>query len=296
MIELICVVNLPSTFKSPFILPPASMRRDAENKQIDLSEGTESDQVTVLNLLNILDDFCRKGKRGQFSGYCKRNFINTPTINMISDLRRNITTELKLIGFDDPNYCNNWYNRNGGRNNLPYLQAAIAAGLYPNIASRQMGEMNFRTLSDQKAKIHLSSVNSCRGQPLSRKSQMLEYIAYGEVVKGVINFTLSQTTHLASAVPIFLLCGKFRIRPAYVNGKNVSNMAIISVDDLITFKCNRESAFALAILRRRLDGIILHVVSSPTDGMKSLDDKEWQALSTLDVVLKSAFQSSPGRL
>lgn len=270
------------------------MRRDAENRQIEISDGTESDQVTILNVINNLDNV-RNGGRSQFHAYCKRNYINMPTINMISDLRRNIARELMVIGFDDPSTLSTWYNRNGQKNNLPYLQAAIAAGLYPNIAYRQKGDMNFLTLSGQKAKIHLSSVNSCKGQPLSRKSNMLEYVAFGELVKGVSSYTLSQTTHLASVLPLLLLCGNFRIRPSYMGGVKSPSMHIVSLDEGISFQCERESAFALAVLRRRLDDIVIHIVSNPTDGMKSLDNLERRALTTLDAVVKSAFESSPGR-
>ncbi len=270
------------------------MRRDAEKSQIDISDGTESDQVTVLNVLNQLDDFHRKGKRNQFYGYCKRNFINMPTITMISDLRKNISRELRSIGFDDPNDLNSWSNRNTTQGNLHFLQAAIAAGLYPNIASRQPDQLKFCTKSNQKAKIHLSSVNAYKGQPLSRKAQMLEYIAYGELVKGVTTYTLNQTTHLASPIPLLLLCGNFRIRPAYVNGDKVSHICVVSVDEIFC-QCEKESGFALAILRKRLDDIVEHIVSNPSDGMRTLDIGEWRALTTLDNVIKSAFQSSPGR-
>ena len=272
------------------------MRHDAEKKQIQLSNRTESDQITILNVLNTRDDLYMKGKGSQFHGYCKRHYINTPTINIISDLRKNISRELKSIGFGDPNDLNSWYNRNRQKQNTPYLQAAIAAGLYPNIASRQKGEMNFLTLSNQKAKIHLSSVNSCKAQPLSKKAQMLEYVAYGELVKGITSYTLNQTTHLASAVPLLLLCGNFRIRPAYVHGQEVEHIAVVSTDEGVICQCDKDAAFALAVLRRRLDSIVMHIVANPTDGMKSLDDIEWKALSTVDAVIKSAFQSSPERM
>lgn len=270
------------------------MRREAESAKIALSNGTESDQVTILNVLNKFDEYMRKGRKSQFYGFCKRNYINTPTINMVADLRKNVTRELTQIGFDQPNDLNGWCNRNSKRMNLSYLQAAIAAGLYPNIASRDAGEMNFRTKSNQKAKIHMSSVNSCKGQPLSRKSQMLEYIAYGELVKGVMTYTLSQTTHLASIVPVLLLCGTLRIRPAIQNGEILSDTSVVSVDE-IEYKCHKDSGFALAVLRRRLDDVIEHIVSNPSDGMKNLDNKDWKALETLDAVLLSSFDASPGR-
>lgn len=291
----VCCALIIKFQKSPFILPPPSMRRDAENAQTLLSDGTESDQVTILNILNKLDEFHKKGRRGQFYGYCRRNFINNPTINMIADLRKNVARELTQIGFDQPTDLNSWCNRNSNkRGNLAFLQAAIAAGLYPNIAMREAGEMKFKTKSNQSAKIHLSSVNACKGQPLSRKSQMLEFIAFGELVKGVASYTLNQTTHLATIVPILLLCGTFRIRPAYQKGEELSNTSVVSVDE-IKYKCEKDSAFALAVLRRRLDDIVEHIVSNPAVGMKNLDEKEWKALATFDAVLNSSFQASPGR-
>mmetsp|Transcript_5820 Transcript_5820/g.8733 ORF Transcript_5820/g.8733 Transcript_5820/m.8733 type:complete len:97 (+) Transcript_5820:2413-2703(+) len=95
-------------------------------------------------------------------------------------------------------------------------------------------------------------------------------------------------------MPLLLLCGNFRIRPAYVNGEKVSNICVVSTDEIFC-QCNRESGYALAILRKRLDDIVEYIVANPSHGMKTLDDRGWKALLTLDAVIKSAFQSSPGR-
>jgi hypothetical protein len=43
-------------------------------------------------------------------------------------------------------------------------QAAISAGLYPNVATRKLGDVNFSTMTNRKAKIHVSSVNAVKGQ------------------------------------------------------------------------------------------------------------------------------------
>jgi len=282
-----------SSYKSPFILPPPSMRYDADEAKIELSRGTESDQVTVLNVLKVRDDMYRKGRQNQFYNYCRRNFINTPTINMIADLRRNIARELITIGFDDP-HSKNWHNRNSVEMNLPFLQATIAAGIYPNLASREEGQSNFKTLGNRKAKIHLSSVNACKGQPLSRKSQILEYVAYGELVKGVSSYTLSLTTHIASLMPILLTAKEFRIRPLHLDGDQTRE-SLITVDD-IKCRCENESAFGLTVLRNRCMAIFERVVSNPNLTIDGLDHADWKALRTLDVVIRSAFQSSPGRL
>ena len=88
-------------------------------------------------------------------------------------------------------------------------QAAISAGLYPNVATRKMGEVNFSTMTNRKAKIHVSSVNSVKGQvslhcyqrfriasvllpvssrqPLNAKCQVpegeVEFVCFGDMVK-----------------------------------------------------------------------------------------------------------------
>jgi len=286
------------SYKTPFIIPPSSMRRDADYARVNLSDGTESDQITILKVLEVRDRFYKRGDKSRFYGYCRNNFINFATIQMISDLRRNIARELTSLGFPDPAAFNSWHNRNG-TGSLATLQSTIVAGAYPNVAVREPGAINFSTSMNQKSKIHISSVNACKGQPLSRKSQMLEFIAYGEMVKGVAMYTMNMTTHLASVVSILLLCGDFRVRPAVwvVEGEDTeTNKAVLSVDQWILFKCDKDIASSLAILRNRLDAIFHHIVSNPKTGYDALSKLEKSTLSALDSVVKSAFLSSPGRM
>ncbi len=287
-------------YKSPFIIPPPSMRRDADYAKVKLSDGTESDQVTILNVLKNRDSYYRRGEKNRFYGFCRSNYINLATIQMVSDLRKNIARELSTIGYPNPTALNTWHNRNGD-GSLATLQSAIVAGVYPNVACRQAGAINFSTATNRKSKIHISSVNACKGQPLSRKSQMLEFIAYGEMVKGVAMYTMNMTTHLASALPILLLCGEFRIRPAVINGEaasgvNSMNLSVLSIDDWIVFKCDKDVASSLAVLRKRLDLIFHHIVSNPSKGYDRLSQLDKSTLAALDVVTKGAFLMSPGRV
>jgi len=287
------------SYKSPFIIPPSHMRRDADQAKVEISQGTESDQVAVLKVLEARDDFYKRGRQNQFFSYCRNNFINFATIQMISDLRRNIARELASIGYPDPSTPNTWHNRNASGANLPFLQATIVAGVFPNVASRQEGAMNFSSETNRKSKIHISSVNACKGQPLSRKSQMLEFVAYNEMVKGTAMYTLSQTTHLASVLPILLLCGDFRVRPAYKYAageeKEETRHAVMSVDEWISFQCDKSIGSALAILRKRLDAIFHIIVSNPKAGFDGLSQMERNTLSALDAVMKSSFLCTPGR-
>lgn len=287
------------SYKSPFIVPPPHMRRQADEARVALSQGTESDQILILKVLQDRDYFYQRGKKNQFHGYCRNNFINFATIQMIADLRNNISRELTSIGFPDPSKMKAWYNRNGASDrNLPFLQSSIVAGVYPNVAARQEGASNFSTSTNRKCKIHMGSVNACKGQYLSRKSKMLEFIAYGEMVKGSTLYTMNQTTHLATILPIMLLCGTFHIRPAYsrVNDKDVENgYSVMSVDEWISFQCDKSVATVLAVVRRRLDAIFHHIVSNPKTSFSSFSELERMTINVLDVVMQSSFNSSPGR-
>lgn len=92
-----------------------------------------TDQITALNVVRQRDILLR---RGNIYGWCKENFINFSAINMISDLRKNASRELESLGFPSSS-VNGFHNRNEDYPHLAFHQAAICAGLYPNIAYRR---------------------------------------------------------------------------------------------------------------------------------------------------------------
>ena len=103
----------------------------------------------------------------------------------ISDLRKNLTRELSSLNFPGPMNKKSFHNRHDNEQAL--WQAAISAGLYPNVATRKNGEVNFSTMTNRKAKVHISSVNAVKGQPLNSKCQIpdgeVEFVCFGEMVK-----------------------------------------------------------------------------------------------------------------
>lgn len=282
-------MGVAMSYKSPFVLPPQSMRRTADNARIELSKGSESDQITILNVLKMRDDLHKRNRQNGFFGFCREKFLSVSTVQMISDLRRNLARELKGLGFPATN-DSGYHNRNGG-SDPAFLQAAIAAGLYPNVASRRRDETNFSTVTNRKAKVHVSSVNSCKGQPLNNRCQVrkgqVEFIIFGEMVRGVSSFTMSQTSHLASPLPLLLLCGELRVRPAILDpSANKEDKSVLSVDDWIVFVCGKRTAAGLVVLRRRLDSAFCHLVADPSSGMTKLDAAERDAVETLGLVLR----------
>eukprot|EP01083_Nonionella_stella_P282470 961180_1 len=311
------------SYKSPFILPPPAMRSEADEAKFDISGDTESDHVTMLKVLKVLDDYRNEGREYEFYNYCSNNFINAATIKMVSDLRQNIARELIAIGYKDPSDMNDWHNRNSDSNsnssrensNLEFLQSAIVAGAFPNVASNQERARNFGTSMNKMCTIHRSSVNGSFKQPLSSKrGQVHQHVAYGEMMKGEgADYTINQTTRLSSVLPILLLCGDLSIRPASGSGsaslssssdsininksKNgdsseASYNAAIAVNGWISVHCDNLTASGLALLRNRLDLIFRRITSNPQRGFDDLLKMETDTLRVLDAVTKSSFDHS----
>lgn len=294
------------SYKSVFTIPPPSMRKASDAAKVRLSENSESDQITSLNVLRNRDVLAKRGA-GAVAGWCRQNFMNFSSLNMISDLRKNVSRELEGLGFPPCAQQGGYHNRNGDFNPA-FLQASICAGLYPNVAYRRQGDVNFSTITNQKAKVHLGSVNAVKSQPLSRKCEVrddeVEFIVFGELVKGKMMFNMSHTTHLASPLPLLLLCGQLHVRPIQFAppaepigaGKNstTTQKTILSLDDWLVFLCEPETASALAILRQRLDSAFSRITSDPYNFM-NLPAVEKDAVDTLSAVLNSSHKAAPKR-
>lgn len=275
------------SYKSPFTLPKDSQRRAANAAKVQLSRQTESDQMMIHYALEAKQNF---GNRQALETFCRRNFINFNTLNMVADLRQNLKRELMRLGYSDPMKRKIQSNRNDS--NIPVWYAALAAGLYPNVAYRRGGQSNFSTMTNQKIRIHVSSVNASAGQPLNTKSTKkerdLEFVCFGELVKGNTNFTANQTTHLISPLPLILLCGKgLCVRPI-----EDSNNSILSVDEWISFQCRSTDAASLVILRKRLESAFLRSLSDPSNWAAKLLGVEKDAVDILSTVINSSHRAA----
>lgn len=289
------------SYKSPFVLPPPAMRREAEKMQLTLSNNSESDQITVLNAI-VKRDQLKKTSEGAYRDWCRRSFLNPSTLQMIADLRKNLSRELSTLSFCDPMALGS-HNRHDKQQHI--WHGAIAAGLYPNIATRKRGDVNFSTMTNRKAKIHISSVNAVKGQPLNSKCQVpegeIEFVCFGEMTKGSHFFTMSQTTHLPSPLAILLLCGtSLSVHPIEDTSNNaiVSNdgaISILNIDDWIIFRAPTDVASRVVVTRKRLESAFWNALSQTKRGFDSLNPREKDAIETLGTVLKSALESAEAR-
>jgi ATP-dependent RNA helicase DHX36 len=286
--EAACMAVAMSS-KSPFAIPPPSMRKASDTAKVKLSEGSESDQITCLNVIRKRDAVAKRGMSA-LTSFCRQHYLNASSLNQISSLRTHVSRELEFLGFP-PSSIQGYHNRNGDR--PAFLQASICAGLYPNVAWRRRGDVNFSTISRQKAKTHLSSVNAVKTQPLSTKCQVaedeVELVVFGELVKGKTMFTMDNTTHLVSPLPLLLLCGQLNVRPitfAATETSKSTTQALLSVDDWLVFMCDTNTASALVVLRKRIDSAFKSITADPCT-FADLPAKEKDAVDTLSAVLQS---------
>ena len=102
-------------------------------------------------------------------------------MQLLLDLKRTVAREVQSCGLPDP-FKGGFVSRNEG--DVGLIQAALIAGLYPNVVRRNMGEVNWSTALNRKTKIHVSSVNSIRGGLSGKCQRAEEWLIYGECVKG----------------------------------------------------------------------------------------------------------------
>jgi hypothetical protein len=159
--------------------------------------------------------------------------------------------------------------------------------------------VNFSTMTNRKCKIHISSVNAVKGQPMNSKCEIpvgeVEFVCFGEMVKGAHMFTISQTTHLASPLPLLLLCGtSLTVRQEDTDD---GLYAVLGLDDWIFFKCASEFAAGLVVLRKRLDVAFVNAMSKESffTSDRTIDPVDRDAIDTLESVLQSAMKSSKDR-
>lgn len=118
-------MGVAMSYKTPFVLPPPYLRKKAEQAMLEISQKSESDQITVLNSLHSRDNLMSKSSIREFYSFCKSRFISPTVLNTIADLRKNVSRELASLGFP-PWKANGYHNRhNGDQDKTAFLQAAM---------------------------------------------------------------------------------------------------------------------------------------------------------------------------
>jgi hypothetical protein len=137
----------------------------------------------------------------------------------------------------------------------------------------------------------------------------VEFVIFGEMVKGKAMFTMENTTHLVSPLPLLLLCGRLHVKQIQfappTNNNNDSSSAvgvvgvpiqksILSLDDWLVFLCEPNVASVLVVLRQRLDSAFSRLTTNPSNYLSMLSPAEKDAVETLSQVLSSSHTAALG--
>ncbi|KAJ3022647.1 UNVERIFIED_CONTAM: hypothetical protein HDU68_009010 [Siphonaria sp. JEL0065] len=128
--------------KSPFVAP-FEKRSEAQAARLSFM-WDKSDLLTDARAFDAWMAVCKQGKRAQLV-FCEDNFMSSPTLVSISDLRRQYLDTLVDIGFIKRSEISATLDGDGEyniySNNGRIIKAAIAAGLYPQAATVQHPEL-----------------------------------------------------------------------------------------------------------------------------------------------------------
>jgi hypothetical protein len=301
-------VGCALAYRDPFVLPlTADGKAKAAKAKMDLAGGTMSDHLALLGALSGFESAVGRGGMQASFGYCDRYFLSRSTLTTVVDVAKQMENELAGMGFDSPLLLRNNSSSSSSSSssviehdhNLALLTAVVCAGLYPGIASRSVGDVNFTTTCQKKAKLHQSSVNYHPGSRFTRASTPEahramgggpEFLVFSEVVRTPSIFVISNTTPVP-VVSLFLLCGDLKVRGirGLLGGEggkggvgveedeegeegeeededgegNLGEQALLLLDDWITFRCPKEVALQLLALRLRLQDAFLAFVKHP---------------------------------
>ncbi|XP_072951101.1 DExH-box ATP-dependent RNA helicase DExH6 isoform X1 [Typha angustifolia] len=197
-------------YREPFILPMApDERKRAAAAKVELASlyGGYSDQLAVVAAFEC---WKRAKDRGQESQFCSKYFVSSNTMNMLSNMRKQLQSELMKNGFipEDTSGCN------VNAQDPGILRAVLMAGAYPMVGRILPRRKNIRraiveTTSGAKVRLHPHSSNfnlsfsRASGSPL---------IIYDEITRGDGGMYIKNCS-VVGPYPLLLLAMEMVVAP-----------------------------------------------------------------------------------
>ncbi|XP_008806703.2 DExH-box ATP-dependent RNA helicase DExH6-like isoform X2 [Phoenix dactylifera] len=201
-----------SDYREPFILPMApDERKRAAAAKVELASlyGGYSDQLAIVA---AFDCWKRAKDRGQESQFCSKYFISSNTMNMLSNMRKQLQSELARNGFVPSGISNCSLNAQ----DPGILRAVLMAGTYPMVGRLLPPRKNsgkraiVETASGAKVRLHPHSLNFNLSFSKSTGSPL---IIYDEVTRGDGGMYIKNCS-LAGPYPLLLLAMEMVVAPA----------------------------------------------------------------------------------
>ncbi|KAG2600990.1 hypothetical protein PVAP13_5KG562300 [Panicum virgatum] len=274
-------------YRDPFFLPMApDERKSATAGKVELASlyGGFSDQLAVVA---AFDCWRRAKDRGQESQFCTKYFISSSIMQMLSNMRKQLQSELYQRGFvpADTSACSLNSNDPG------IMRAVLMAGAYPMVGRllpprRNAKKTVVETASGGKVRLH---PHSCNFNLSFDKSSGNPLLIYDEVTRGDGGMYIKKCSVVGSC-PLLLLASEMVVAPPDDDsdeeedssedeaGKSTlvqhrkekimsspDNTVSVVVDRWLRFDASALDVAQIYCLRERLASSILFKVKHPQD-------------------------------
>ncbi|CAH1403730.1 unnamed protein product [Nezara viridula] len=152
VLTIVCCLS----YRDVFILPMAAgKKKDVHAERARFAAGSLSDHMVLLRVFQSWQEARKQGRGRQF---CQQHYINGAAMEMILGTRAQVLAQLRASGFIKSKGHGDIKYVNANSDNWAVVKAAIAGGLYPNIARVDRQHNILRTVKEHKVRLHCTSV------------------------------------------------------------------------------------------------------------------------------------------
>lgn len=152
VLTIVCCLS----YRDVFVLPMAAgKKKEVHGERVKFAAGSMSDHMVLLRVFQSWQEARKQGRGRQF---CQQHFINAATMEMILGTRAQVLAQLRASGFIKSKGHGDIKYVNANSDNWAVVKAAIAGGLYPNIARVDRQHNILRTVKEHKVRLHSTSV------------------------------------------------------------------------------------------------------------------------------------------
>ncbi|KAI5058462.1 hypothetical protein GOP47_0026632 [Adiantum capillus-veneris] len=282
------------SYKSPFSAPREQISaaekakrsfvdaKKSNDSSVSICRGQQSDQLAIAAAYNSWSTVLHKhGARAGYE-YCKANYLSTPTLIMLRDLRLQFAVLLADIGFISLQEVNNlkngdldhWMNNTQRPFNctahLPsILKATMCAGLYPNVAK----------MDDESVKSgHANALTSRAGLASSQKVLWTDGRQEVFIHPSSVNHDVSEFQH-----PFLMYHEKVKTSKVYIRDTTIVSpytlllfggaisvqhqTGHVSVDGWLKMNAPAQTAVLFKELRAALDVVLEELIKNPKESL-----------------------------
>jgi hypothetical protein len=274
ILTIVCCI----AHKDPFVIPnDPKMKSHANKAKQRLSMDSFSDHMVFLKAFHGW----QKAKNEQLEKvFCRENFINPSTMDMIFNLRTQLLGQLRASGFVKAKGASDIRDLNTNSENWAVVKAALAAGYFPNVIRFETARKE-RMISRKEPIVyfHPSSILSriCpRGRNLSQLKS--EWVIYDEMTR-IGRASYARLCTVVNPLSLVIFCGPMRIPSTFFttaehdedgssdteddDGRS-SSLKVIKLDDWISFKLESDVAHLCWDLRMKWQHLLFRKITNPS--------------------------------